>query len=376
MKNNYTKKVLYRAGQNGLGVMEMVIVLALSVGVLAIILQIFAGNKQSAVLQESLGRMQENARLALQTLKEDLRHAGFSGEIQEYWNIDAVPATSPQHIDATPVTGECFNNTAAGGYRWAAPLVSVGSGPILIPPKLYGVDDMTDGSIAPFTGCMQSTGFTPGTDVLSVHFAGPDGVQDGGFALTAGRLYLRSNLFNGVVFRSAGGAPPSTTNWTDGPNTLIYQLHAATYFVRSCKDTGGDELCNGGSGEDTIPTLVRKVLLDNGTVGTEIVAEGVAGFQVRYGVDTDLSTDGIVDQYVDAGHSRLSSVTDSANWANWARVRTVRIWLLMRSAEKFAGYQDSHAHYVLADTNFPTVAGYRYQLFITTVAVRNPSGDD
>lgn len=360
----------------GIGMMEMVVVLALSVGLLTIILQIFAGNKQSAVMQENLARMQENARVALQALQEDIRHAGFSGEIHEYWNIDAVPATSPQHIDWSPVTGECFNDTGAGGFRWAAPFVSVGSGPILVPPKLYGVDDMTNGSIAPFNGCMQSAGFTPGTDVLSVHFAGPDGLPDSGFGVTSGRLYLRSNLFNGVVFRSTGAAPPSTTNWTDGPNTLVYQLHAATYFVRSCRETGGDDLCNGGSGEDTIPTLVRKVLLDTGTVGTEIVAEGVVGLQMRYGVDTDVAVDGIADQYVDAGHPRLLSVTNSANWAGWARVRTVRIWLLMRSADKFAGYQDSHAHYVLADTSFPTAAGYRYQLFVTTVAVRNPSGDD
>lgn len=356
--------------------MELVVTLVTSIGVLVIILQIFASNKQSAVLQDNLGRMQENARLAIQTLTEDIRHAGHAGEIQEYWNIDAAAASSAQNIDWSAVTGECFNSTGSGGFRWVAPFISVGSGPILIPPKLFGVDDMTNSTISHFTGCMAATGFTPGTDVVSVHFAGPDGLADSAFALISGRLYLRSNLFNGVVFRSNGGAPPSTTNWSDGPNNLIYQLHAMTYFVRGCSNSGNDDLCDGDSNEDSVPTLARKVLQDNGTVATEVIAEGVVGFQVRYGVDTDSPVDGIVDQYVDAGHALLPSVSNSANWDEWARVRTVRIWLLMRSMDKFSGYQDSHANYTLADTSFPAQAGYRYQMFVTTIALRNPSGDD
>lgn len=362
-----------RSRHLGMSLVELAVVLALAVGVLAIVLQIFAGNKQSALMQETLGRMQENARIALQTLKEDIRLAGFSGEIQEYWNIDE--AAAPQHLNASAATGECFN-TGSGGFRWVAPFISVGAGPILIPPKLYGVDDMTNATIAPFTGCMASTGFIEGTDVLSVHYVGPDALTDSVVSLVPDTLYLRVNLFNGVVFRSNNTAPPGTANWSDGPNNFIYPLRAYTYYVRGCTDSGADALCDGDSGEDTVPALVRKVLRDDGTVDTEVVAEGVVGFQVRYGVDTDASVDGIADQYVDAGHARLPSVMSSANWDEWARIRTVRIWLLMRSSDKFAGYQDANSHYVLADTSIATQAGYRYQLFVTTVALRNPSGDD
>jgi len=358
----------------GVSLVELVVVLALAVGVLAIVLQIFAGNKQNTLLQDNLSRMQENSRIALQTLKEDIRLAGFSGEIQEYWNINE--AAPPQHLAASAATGECFDNTGSGGFRWVAPFISVGSGPILIPPKLYGVDDMTNTTIAPFTGCMASTGFVEGTDVLSVHYVGPNALADSVVSLVPDTLYLRVNLFNGVVFRSNNTAPPGTANWSDGPNNFIYPLRAYTYYVRGCTDAGADALCDGDSGEDTVPALVRKVLRDDGTVDTEVVAEGVVGFQVRYGVDTDASGDGIADQYVDAGHARLPSVMNSASWDEWARVRTVRIWLLMRSGDKFTGYQDANSHYVLADTSIATQAGYRYQLFVTTVALRNPSGDD
>lgn len=356
--------------QQGMTLFELVVVLVLSVGVLAIVLQIFAGNKQSALMQDNLARMQESARLAVQTLKEDIRVAGFSGEIHEYWNLDE--AASPQAIGT--VSGECFAAAATEGFRWVAPFISVGSSPILIPPKLYGVDDMTDSTIAPFGGCLESKAFTEGTDVISVHYVGPDALANSAFAVTSGDLYLRANLFNGVMFRSNGGALPTLTNWSDGPNTLVFPVRAMTYYVRSCSNAGGNKLCD--SGEDTIPTLVRKVLRSNGTVDTEVVAEGVAGFQLRYGVDTDSPVDGIADRYVDAGSALLPNVTSSASWDEWARVRTVRIWLLLRSLDKFPGYQDPNASYALADTNYNPVAGYRYQLFVTTVAVRNPSGDD
>ena len=76
----------------GLSTIEVIVAMALAVGLLAMILQIFVTSKQSSVVQDSAARMQENARIALDKLTDDVRQAGFMGEIQEYWNVDVSAA--------------------------------------------------------------------------------------------------------------------------------------------------------------------------------------------------------------------------------------------------------------------------------------------
>jgi type IV pilus assembly protein PilW len=359
-----------RGPVRGFTVIEMAVVLALSVAVLGMILQIFSSNRENALVQDNLARMQENARIAVQALQEGIRVAGFAGEIQEYWNIE-FSTTQP----VGTVSGECFDRVSSSGFRWVAPFVTVGTSPPLVAPKLYGVNGMTNSTIGDFAGCLQANGFASGTDVLSLHYVGPETFADSAFAITANNLYVRANLFNGLVFRSNGSTPPSDS-WAGGPNTAIYPLQAAVYFARGCSNAGANNVC-GDTGDDSIPSLVRKSLQPSGTLTTEVVAEGVVGFQVRYGIDTNATSDGTANRYVDAGHTKLpAAFGSSANWPSWAKVRTVRVWLLMRSEARFAGYQDPRASYTLADTAIATEPGYRYQLFVTTVALRNASGDE
>lgn len=333
----------------GMSLVEILIVVAISFVVLAAIFKIFVSAKENMVLQDNLARMQENARVAIQALQEDIRMAGFMGEIQEYWNIDlAATQTVPSSI-----SNECFNDTGSNGYRWIAPFVSVGSSPPAIPPKLAGQDN---GS-SYFSGCIPS-GYRADTDVLTVHYAGPDAVVG---ALANNTYYLRTNLFNGMIFRSNGGAPP-TADFTVGPNTQNFPIRARTYFVSS---------------SDAAPALMRAELTSAGTIVTNAVAEGVVSMHVRYGIDTDAPPDGVANRYEDADSAQLGNFRTAANWPRWADVKTVRIWLLVRSQDRFAGYTDPiGASYAMADDSAPVTAGYRYQLFVTTIAVRNSSGNE
>lgn len=358
----------HSARARGFNTIEVIVAMALAVGLLALILQIFVTSKQSSVVQDAAARLQENARIALDRITEDVRHAGFMGEIQEYWNVDV---SSSQNIP-NAVTGECFNDVASGKARWLAPFVSVGSSPPLIPPKLFG----DNGGRSNFTGCIATQNYKSGTDVLSVHYVGPASGPDSTFGVTANGYFMRANLFNGLVFKSDGTAPPSDSgsSWTDGPNTRVYPLQAMVYYVRPCLNPGGNNLC-GDSGDDTIPSLVRSYLNSSGVMQTDVVAEGVESFQVRYGVDTTTSKDGIVNRYVDASNALLGDPRDTARWDEWALVRTVRVWILLRSNDKFAGHVDTKT-YTLGDVAVTPTAGYRYQLYSSTVAIRNASGDE
>ncbi|HEX5634075.1 MAG TPA: PilW family protein, partial [Gemmatimonadales bacterium] len=102
----------------------------------------------------------------------------------------------------------------------------------------------------------------------------------------------------------------------------------------------------------------------DGTVagGTEHeLIDGVDNMQLRYGRDTTTpAPDGIVDDYVSA-----REVSD------WSRVVTVRMSLLLRSAEPLAGVSTAASAVVNGVTvAFPDTRHDR-RVFTTTVAVRN-----
>lgn len=339
--------------QRGMTLVEIMIVVVVSFTILAAIFKIFLSAKENMVLQDNLARMQENARVAIQALQEDIRMAGFMGEIQEYWNIDfASTQTVPSSI-----TNECFVDDASSDFRWISPFVSVGNAPPAIPPKLAGQED--DESY--FSNCISD--HRSGTDVLTVHYVGPEAVTG---TPTNNNYYLRSNMYNGLVFRSNGGTPPNATasaNYSSGPSDFVYPIKARTYYVSS---------------SGTAPALMRVELGSGGAIVTSPVAEGVVSMQVRYGVDSDSPADGIVNRYDDANSSALGDFRVAGNWTKWADVKTVRIWLLMRSHDKFSGFTDPivGGKYDLADDDYDVEAGYRYQLFVTTIAVRNASGDE
>ena len=69
-------KFLFRSGEVGFSLVELMVAVAISVFLLLGISYIYVGSKQTFRNQEALARMQENARLAFEYLSQDLRMAG------------------------------------------------------------------------------------------------------------------------------------------------------------------------------------------------------------------------------------------------------------------------------------------------------------
>jgi type IV pilus assembly protein PilW len=63
----------------GFSLVELMVALVITLILLAGIGQIFLSSKKSFTIQDSLGRMQENGRYAMETLTQDVRRAGFWG---------------------------------------------------------------------------------------------------------------------------------------------------------------------------------------------------------------------------------------------------------------------------------------------------------
>ena len=329
--------------QRGLGMVEMLVALALSVGILTLLIQVFLSNKQSYEINESMARTQENARHAMETITQDARMAGHLGDLQEYWNI-AITTDAPRAPLAT-VAGNCF----IGSVNWMYPFRTSAGG--ITQPLILGQN-------AGFSNFNCISAAQAGSDVLSLHYVGPDATLPAN--RVNGGIYLISNLTSGKIFRctAAGAACLTPADWVAPASapllstTNTFPIQAATYYV------------------DALNKLNKVSLQPDGTIRTDPIAEGVVSFQVQYGWDNN-NPDNFPEPtaYLSANQIGTNFMVP-ANWPDWSGVRTIRVWLLLRTQAYDRGYSNT-ASITVADQTITPVAGYRYQLFVTTIASRN-----
>lgn len=245
-------------------------------------LYVYSQSKTSYRSSDSVARVQESARFALETLEPDVRLAGFWGR-----HSTAGLLTIPAGIAIT-----CGGKNVTA---WALKLEE----------PVAGTDDKYDLPCAAFTG-----GAQPGSDVLVVRHAS-------GAAATAqaGQIQVRTHLGGGQLF--ADGNPP-----VDGgvaPETFDVIVDA--YYVARRSSFEADQ-----------PSLRRLTLGKNGLLRDEEVIPGVENLQVQYGIDTD--GDGAVERFVDADHPLMAA---------GGTIVAIRIWMLVGTPVEDAGFSDTRA---------------------------------
>lgn len=347
MKNTKT----FRLPVKGFTLIELMVAMVISLFLLGGMIFLFINNKDTYNVQNSLARIQENARFALQQTTQLLHTAGYIGDNYQSWNTTASIDAS---ATITAIANECYNDLNS---RWAVPMLPVGTSLIsdTFPAKITAQNN----SNSFYAGCIPAADYLAGTDVLSMHLTGPLAITDAN--MKGGGLYVRSDLNNAIVFRcSADGCGPPADDPTSGSTAATYQVRASVYYIRPYSKTVGDG----------IPTLMRTYLTAQGTITSEPLVEGVAHMQIQLGIDSD--ADGIVDRYVDASDGSLGDFRTPDNMNKWDKVKTVRIWLLLRSIELEANYTPAQASYTMGDQNVNTVMGFRYRMFTTTITLRNP----
>lgn len=325
----------------GFSLVELMVAVVISLILTAGMSQIFLSSKKSFIIQDSLGRQQENGRYAIGTITADLRRAG-------YWGGNARIEAVTGSLGSVADNGSCPDNP--GNTTWGR----------MIDRRISGLNDTRAGyACIPTEG---TTGKYLRGDVLTVRFAAPWTI---GGATTPdfknNRLYLRSDLFNGRIFQGKDqGLPDNAISTPPAFSERESELLARAYYIG---DSG--RRCSNGA---PIPSLFRQTLGPGGTPVTEEVAYGVDHFQVRYGVDTD--GDGAVDRYFNAGDDGLDDTT------GWNQVIAARIWVLTRSECPETGFTHPDTlDYDMGDIRYdpPDTAnfGYRRQLYQNTVRLRN-----
>lgn len=312
--------------QRGVSLVELMIALVIGLLLVGGLIQVYLTSKQSYNAQEQVARMQESGRFAVDLIARDLRRAGYWGGNVDTLSITGNPGrANPQHA--------CDNNTNAWGR--------------MIEWRVTGLNNTNTHADGGYVNC--ADGHIPGTDILTVRYAGPE-LADAAF-LQNDQLYLRSTLFSGriVTGSTAGDAenevPPLGVDTPEHLLAVVRPLSAHGYFIG---DTG--RTCNG----EMIPGLFRVRLgLDGTPIEPEELAPGVEQLQVRYLLG---------DEYVEAGDVG----------SNWPNVRAVRFWLVARGECPEPGLNNTTTFEIGNDTPWPPAPdNFRRQLYGNTVMLRN-----
>jgi type IV pilus assembly protein PilW len=315
--------------QRGFTLIEMLISITIGLGILAGLVGVLASNAGNSRSNDRTSELMTNGRYALNSIKQELREAGFRGYT---W---AEPGTPEPWAVPSNADG-CFGTEAGASY--GAFLSNMRQG-------VWGANNAN-----PFAAnCIAAASYANGNDVLVVRRLSDTPVA----ALAADTVYFRTTYERGQLFRAAGAVPVAPDYGASRP-VANFALQTYVYYISPFTVSAAEV--------PLVPALVRVSLLPNGTMARELVASGIERMQVQYGRRTTAPDT----QYVDVLPGASSDATDTT----WTEVNSVRIWLLARSYTPEPGYVNTQT-YTMGDQNLVANDGFRRQLFSTVVQLRN-----
>lgn len=352
--------------QRGLTLTELMISIVLGLFLIGGVLNVVLGGLTTFRTNDSLSRIQESGRFAMELMRRDLRQAGYFGCRQSL--VAEIPrddsALSPGFIRNTlnpaPAGGtdalawdhnytlalEGFTATdPAGGSGWT---VTIPTNALITSPLDHS--DVVVSSSAEGTGVIVAPphgGFPPGSDDIVV--ADPSGI-------TAGDVLMVTDCTSAAIFEVTGlptiahdvgaGTPG---NYTEAlgrgfAGGEIFAMTKSAFYIADSAITGR-------------PALFRN--------GDELVQD-VDRLRVLYGIDINL--DRRIDSYVSAGTAPLDG--DAATDPDWENVIAVQVNLLISSGEE-DNLTEVPVSVPFAGGTFTATDRRLYQVFTATIGVRN-----
>lgn len=315
-------------GQRGFSLIEIMVAIAISLILLAGIIQLFSSNRQGFRIQEGFSLLNENARYAISRLQYDLRMADHWGGVDVSEITSAAPA----------ITDDCSAGFAT---------------------DTQGLLGLEGGATAPaaVAGCLDGGNYIPNSDVIVVRYADPKPVPTA--SLVGTDLYVRSSAGRrGLIFQgSNSGSLPSDlaieSPEMGGKVNLPY--HFMIYFLRECTASTGT-----GAGV----CLAKRELDGTGLSASSDVIEGVEQLQVVYGIDENGN--------LNADIYRPATDIGANDWGN---VVTARIDILVRSPALDLSIDQAGETYDMAGGFTYTVPNslrhYPRKLYSKIIQVRN-----
>lgn len=332
--NTSASSIMVRPNQWGLSLIELMVAMTLGFIVVAAVGTVYLSSRQAFRMGDSMSRMQENARLAMETVARDVRMAGYvgCGNLQNATVNTIANAPVPAISPSTAITGL---DSGASTANFMGTTITRPAGDTISVMGAFGGGVGLVGNLAPSNANVQING------------------NPYGFAVDD--VLVVTNCTNADIFRAtsvsgstgtvtmAHGNSTNTGNriGTYGSDAFVMKMEQYTYFI------------------GINPALKRALYRTSLTEGTMELVEDVWDMQITYGRDTN--ADGAADTYSDA-----TTVTVGANWA---QVVSARINLLLASPED--NVVPSQQTYNFDGAAVPAGDRRLYQVLTSTIAVRN-----
>ena len=319
------------AHARGFTLVELMVGMTLSLFIAAALGALFANMSRANAELDRSSRQIENGRYAIELLAEELKLAGFYGDVRQAGALYSRPEP-------------CATTVATLGWN---------ASPITVPVPVEGRSGTGD-----VPACV--TDHVDGTGLLVVHRVStattPAATAAGGPAFLQTSQCAMDPFMPPLVL---GTSPADFTLQNLACDTVnpVRRYLSRIYYVAQCSDCERDE----------IPTLKRLEL--NGDLMQETaLAEGIQEIQFEYGFDTN--ADGAPDEFT----TGLDGVMGSPG-NDWSNVMAVRIWLLSRSSEPSRGYTDAKTYTLgVYGPRGPYPDSFKRRVYTTLVKLNNPAG--
>jgi Tfp pilus assembly protein PilW len=294
----------------------MLVAVTVSLFIIGALITVVLGSASTGRTREQASSLQVNGRYALEQIKNDLVHAGYLGISSLFFPDQSITA------NGINVTGVCDANTVGR-----------------LSQRVWGANDTN-----PFAAtCLPAANYSIG-DILVIRGLGATPVTA---PFSATRVYYHSAYEGGQPF--LGPTVPNFTGSNKQPPYVDFAMEETVYFV-SPFTTAANET-------PRVPALYRLRLGSGPAMASELVATGVENLQVRYGVFQTNSTI----RYLSA---------DEITPADWDLVKSVQVWLLVRSALPEGGYQNNNT-YTMGAQNIVVNDAFRRLLLSSVIELRN-----
>lgn len=335
----------------GFTIVELMVSLTLALLILGGLVTLFSNTSVARGEIDKTSRQIENGRFAMQTLSDEIRHAGYYGALA---NPPAVPANLPDPCSTALST--------------ASPDVGVGKG-IGLPVQGYA-GQPTLAAMTAILSCLDAaSGYVPNTAVLVVRrisTAAPSSTATAGYFnmqvsgcagdTSAYLLDTAAGTFNLHAKNSTTPCLPLT----GAPAGPISPLFVRIYFVSSCSNKTD---CT-AAGADSAPTL-KRIDITPGAASVTAIADGIENVQFEYGQDSD--NDGAPNTY-------STTTTLPTTPADWANVVSVRVHLLARNTDPTGGFTDGKTYALGSGTSVTPGGSFKRHAYDEVVRINNVSG--
>ncbi len=320
-----------RSSQLGFSLVELMIASAISLAITAALTTVFVGNTRSRTELDRSHQQIENGRYALELLSDELRVAGFYGEL---------PLAGVLHL----VADACATSAAQLGWQVS---------PLRVPVPVQAVPGGVAGP-----GCLSDR--AAGTAAIAIRRLSTDAIAPA--AALAPDEYLQTSRCKKdppstkLVISADAGTLVLRNLTCDGPMP-VRRILQRTYYIAACSNCGSD----------TIPSLARAELV-GGAIRMRTMVEGIEALGVDYGFD--VNADGAADLW----QATVDGIVGSpAN--DWQNVMAVRLHLLSRTLRPTAGHVDTRKYELgSAGTAGPFSDGFKRRIYTGVIRLNNPSG--